>query len=122
MTSPAKTMPNKGALRIAQVLSTGPAGKGTIAHALGTLGAHRYKLEDDLSRLVRDGLVTKELTRITAPARPEYRLTPLGAEFAALATPLMRWIDSHRPHIETARQYSRDAKESQRAAALVAER
>jgi DNA-binding HxlR family transcriptional regulator len=79
-------------------------------------------IDVDLARMARDGLIVKELVQISAPARPVYRLSALGQEFAALASPLMAWIDAHQAEIEATRQSARVLKEAGRTTALVADR
>jgi len=110
-----KSLTNRGTLRIAEVLRAGPARLGEIERALNEIGAPRYKLRQDLERMVRDGIITREIVHIGPPARIAYRLTEFGQDFADHAANLMQFIDRHQADIVAARQRTNEA---QRAAAL----
>jgi DNA-binding HxlR family transcriptional regulator len=114
MTEVTKSLTNRGTLRIVGILRHGPARLGEIERALNTIGAPRYTLRQDLERMARDGLVTKEIAHIGPPARIVYRLTDFGQDFADHAADLMAFIDRHQTDIIAARQR---AKEAERAAA-----
>ena len=120
MTTNLRSLANPKSLQIAALLLSrgGALRRGEIQHALGT---HPNMTAHHLERAARDGLIVKELTRIAAPARPVYSLTALGREYAALAAPLMAWIDAHQADIEAARATARGLREANRAEALLAE-
>jgi DNA-binding HxlR family transcriptional regulator len=121
MVEATKSLTNRGTLRIASILRAAPARLGEIERALSAIGAPRTLLAVDLKRMIRDGLITKEIAHIGPPARIVYALTPLGRDFADYASNLMAFIDRHQAGIEGARQRAHDANEVDRAAALIAQ-
>lgn len=109
MTETTKSLTNRGTLRIASILRTGPARIGDIERGLIAIGVQRCSMRQDLDRMIRDGLITKEIVALGPPARIAYTLTPFGRDFADHAANLMSFIDRHQPAIEAARQHARVA-------------
>jgi DNA-binding HxlR family transcriptional regulator len=105
------TMPNTRAataeftLKIVCALQHGPLRFCEIDRAV--CPANHPILSARLKKLVRDGLIVRNVHRLGPPAVVSYELTRLGAKLAKPAAHLLDFVDEHATEIEAAREYHR---------------
>jgi DNA-binding HxlR family transcriptional regulator len=77
-------------------------------------------LSDLLKKMVRDGLITRNVVSLGPPPNVEYALSALGKSLAGPASAMIAWIDAHHADVERARERHHAETEASRANAMSA--
>lgn len=92
---------NKWVTLVLSALSRGPQRHSDLARTIA--GVSQKMLTQTLRSLERDGLVTRTVT-VQVPIRVDYRLTPLGEDFAPVMMQVKRWAEANMGAVIAARE------------------
>ena len=90
-------------LKIVRALQGGPLRFNALHRAAAA--PNTLRLSHRLKLLARDGMVERHVIALGPPAVTEYTLTPLGADLANYAAPLLNWIEAHAGDVAAARDH-----------------
>ena len=84
-----------------------------------TAAPNPVQLSRTLKKLVRDGIITRNVIFLGPPARVEYALTQIGLDLIDPELSRTAWHNQHQEQIAETRKASNDAKAAKRAQALL---